>query len=296
MRFSPLRTVLTLVTVSLLTIEPAGAAGGRIVWATVEHRHNVSNSAQGLEQHTDLITTVAARRRGSRATGEHQGIFWDGRLSLTHYHEYDDLDAAAISVSAGHRWQLGSGFRGPWLDIHLAADGRAHRNSALRNHGGLEAGALLGSDLTDRVQLKAGYRFDLKRGLSDDVLDTESHRLFLNVDLRLTPRTVFYMTASGQRGDVVSSAPETLGLSFAASQTSTRADDAFGLDPAGIPLRAYQIEADTLSFDVGMSWMLNERSSIDLGASYFRTWTHRFTNYDGNSVALTFFHQPTGAR
>ena len=62
----------------------------------------------------------------------------------------------------------------------------------------------LGSRLTDRLQIRTGYRYSVRRAWSNGVFDNEDHRLYASADWQAADRLLLYATVGWQTGEVVS--------------------------------------------------------------------------------------------
>ncbi len=291
-----------------------------LLTSSIRHASNVSNAARGHDIENDQQLTWEVRGDWRRALSDDSELAWHGGLGLEHFHEYDALSNAELAGGLEWRMRTGIGYRAPVIRLSARVAGRLYNDSDIRDGLSARLGAGLGSRITDRLMARAGYRFELRRAAEDEVFDLENHRLFVNLDLRATPRVALYATLSGVIGEVVSTAVPEAGLVAAASAISRRPDRVFG---PGVPVIesgpgpgpspgpgpgpgpspgpgpgflpgdrfAYRIDADTLVVDGGVSIALADSTSLDVGAGIFRSYVDGARDYDGFSVSLTLLHR-----
>ncbi|MDZ7826860.1 MAG: hypothetical protein U5R48_13660 [Gammaproteobacteria bacterium] len=125
---------------------------------------------------------------------------------LTRIAEFDDLDRIDAALEVGGRWRTGDAWGAPWLGFDLEVAGRLHRDSRERDAVVLQAAALAGARVTDRLRWLAGIVHRQQESRHGRVHDTRGLRLFLRPELQLPGGAVLWLRTEAERGDLVANA------------------------------------------------------------------------------------------
>ena len=216
------------------------------------------------------------------------GLLHTLRLEYAGNTDWEDLSAFTASAASTFRFRPGAAFSAPWYEAQLAAALLQHRDSDIRDGAQVRVNLALGSNLTDRLIGRIGYRYELRRAWEEDVFDLDSHRFSGNVDYVINERVTLYGTLAWQTGEVVSTStprPQMLNASEARHLDEALSERASSLIPVGNFFLgdrvAYRIDADTLTGEIGLNLALSQKLAMDFSALHFRAYGDGDNDYDG---------------
>lgn len=277
-----------------LTALQAGAADNDIhVWAVYAYDDNISRSLIRGEQESDHSLRLEGTAQWRLPAGPNASARFGLMAAGERRFDFHDLSHLEIGGEAGWRWRPGRGFSAPMFHFDVDLTGHAHKDSKIRDGGTLRANVGAESRLTERLSLRGGYRFTLRRARSSNVFDNERHGLFAASELILSPAVVVSASMAFERGDVV--ANSTPDATVIAASTALIVDDVFGpsrfagqMGPGPGPgpnagrRVAYRLDADVWQFEVGSRIRLGRRTTLDLSSGYLRVKARRNDlDYDG---------------
>lgn len=282
---------------SLASLQASAAEDNYRVWAVYAYDDNISRSLLKGEQESDhslrLEGSAQWRLPGGPDASAHFSLMAAGERRF----DFHDLSQIELGGSAGWRWRPTKGFSAPMFNFDVDLTGHLHEDSKIRDGGTLRATLGASSRVTERLSIRGGYRFTLRRARSSSVFDNERHGLFAASELTLNPTVVLSASAAWERGDVV--ANSTPVASVRAAATALVVDDAFG--PSGFDGQmgpepgpnadrrvAYRLDADTWQFEVGPRIRMGARATLDLSSGYLKVKTRRGDlDYDGMQIVAS---------
>lgn len=279
----------TLLITGMLT--SAGAmAGGSYVDFSAEYLHddNIGRAEADADQLSDNIALFSGALQIPQLLGERSGLLHVLRLEYDRHVDWDDLSVLTASAGTTLRYKPGAAYNSPWFEPSFNFALMQHQDSDIRDGTLLRAGLTVGSNLTDRLTARLGYRYDWRQAWDADVYDLGSHRLAGSVDFELTDRATLYGTLGWQTGEVVSTAtpsPKVLNASEARAvdeALSERPDNAVRVGNYYQGERvAYRLDADSLTGELGLNVALTRKLALDLSALSFSAWGEGNNDYDG---------------
>ena len=188
-------------------------------------------------------------------------------LSASAFRRYDGLDHVAARVALTHRHKFGLGAYAPALALAVSASRLIYRDSA-RTGWQYEAGATLHKRFSPRVDIQAGYGFQLRRSddvgervlpqIAADVFDTSSRHLRLGINAMLTPSYLLGASYAIHKGDIVSTTLRNLPIFLASDAIAP--DEVFGPDRF-----AYTLTAMTRDLQLSLSRLIGVDASMTFG-------------------------------
>ncbi len=290
-----------------LTTSPASAAENNFhIWAVYAYDDNISRSLMRGEQESDHSLRLEGTANWRLPAGPNASADFGVMAAGERRFDFHDLSQLELGGRAGWRWRPIQGFSAPMYNFDVDLTGHAHKDSKIRDGGTLRATVGAQSRLTERLSIRGGYRFTMRRARSSNVFDNERHGLFAASELILDPAVVLSASVAWERGDVVANSTPTAPVIAAA--TALVVDDAFGPSrlagqmgpgpgpgpgpdpgpgpgPNGGERVAYRLDADVWRFEVGTRIRLGLRTTLDLSSSYLKV-DARGSNldYDGMQV------------
>jgi hypothetical protein len=264
--------------VALLLPAPARAQGYVDAEFSVDHDSNISNASHGGDELDDNILIFGLSANRPQPLTARSGLLLTGRAEYDRYTLWEDLSHFSIGGKIAWRYQPGTSYDAIWYEISSGATLLKHQDSRLRDGGIVFADLSLGSRVTDRLQLRAGYRYRLRRSWDGNVFDNEGHRVYASGDWQAADRLLFYATAGWQTGDAVSTSRQDPAIGALA--TAMAADWALGTWK-GLPRVAYRIDADTVTGEFGFNYEIRAGLALDVSARYLHTDGPSKLSYDG---------------
>ncbi|MBI4692719.1 MAG: hypothetical protein HY749_01700 [Gammaproteobacteria bacterium] len=263
---------------ALVVIAFPAAAASPYFDAAIDYVHD-TNVGHGWRQDVLEDDVLGARIAANLPlqTGARSGLLLSGGAALRGYTDWDDLSEGRLDARAVWRVQPGTGYDALWYEANVGAALLGHTGSALRDGGTLTTGVDAGRRLTDRIELRAGYRYTVRRAFDAAVFDTASHRLGTHGEWRFAPRFTAYGGFAWQTGGLVVSSRRTALIDAVGEADAP--DPA--LSTAAVARRAYRLDADTLNGELGVNYALGARWALDLALRYFHSAAARGLWYEG---------------
>lgn len=252
------------------------------------HDDNIGRAEFDRDILEDNIVILSGSLNMPQVLDSRAGLLHSLRIEYAAHTEWEDLSALTASAASTFRYQPGASFSAPWYEAQLVAALLQHRDSDIRDGAQVRLNLAVGSNFTDRLVGRIGYRYELRRAWEEDVFDLDNHRFSGNLDYDVSERVTLYGTLGWQTGEVVSTAtprPQVLN----AAET-WRLDEALSERPAAaVPVGgfypgdryAYRIDADTLTGELGINLALSQKLALDLSALHFRAYGEGDNDYDG---------------
>lgn len=293
-------TASVLIVLALFGSITESAAQGSYVDIALEYLYddNIGRAEVDDDILDDNIIALSGSFNLPQVLNARAGLLHTLRLEYAGNAEWEDLSAFTASAASTFRFRPGAAFSAPWYEAQLAAALLQHRDSDIRDGGQIRLNLSVGSNLTDRLVGRVGYRYELRRAWEDEVFDLDNHRFSGNVDYGVNERVTLYGTLAWQTGEVVSTAtprPQVLNASEA-----RHLDDALSERPVGA-IRvgnffqgervAYRLDADTLTGEVGLNLALSQKLALDLSALHFRAYGDGDNDYDGLQLRAGLFYR-----
>lgn len=288
----PRRPATATVLLVLASLGAGGDAAGQSRYVDVSldylHDDNVGRAEVDADILEDDIVALSGSLNVPQLLDSRSGLLHSLRLEYAAHTQWEDLSALAVSAASTFRYQPGASFSAPWYEAQLVAALLQHRDSDIRDGAQLSLNLAVGSNFTDRLVGRMGYRYELRRAWDEDVFDLDNHRFSGNLDYDVSERVTVYGTLAWQTGEVVSTAtprPQVLN----ASET-WHLDEALSERPAAaIPVGgfypgerfAYRIDADTLTGELGINLAMSQKLALDFSALHYRAYGEGDNDYDG---------------
>lgn len=258
------------------TVVPAGelfadVSGG---W---RHDDNIGNAAADADIQSDEILRAHVIGGYSHLLGAHASVFAKAGIEYANYHDWKDLTHLGAVAEGAWRYAPQAGYTAPWFQLGARLHYAEYEDSAIRNGYRTEALAMAGRRLSDRIDVRGGYRFEHRVATDGAVFDTDEHRLFVDLDYKLIGPVLLYGNAAVHTGEVVSTA--TPGPRIHAVAEAIEPDPA----PAGPGLNAYRIDADGVSATIGFNTPVPiiDAATFDVAVGYHAVYGEGGNDYDG---------------
>lgn len=254
--------------------------------ATALYNDNVARAQRDVDIADDFAVeaNVAISDSTSAITGQSFSFEWSGKA--VKFDRFDGLDHAEMAFKVGYQRQFARGFYAPIYQLSLKA-ARLFHDAELRDGYSIEFGGRVTRRFSDRWTGRTGFNL-LRRSANDgDVFDIERDSLFVNLDARLSQRSLGYITWIGAKGDVVSTAQPT--FTIVDNAEAIEPDTAFG----GIPANrfAYRLDADVHILTLGVNFSIESSTSIDLSVETLTAEARDGIDYQRNIGRMSLLHR-----
>lgn len=272
-----MKTILVL-WLALLTVAPAYAESPirtslSAGWTADD---NVTRASRGSDIEADSYVTLEAASRYQLPLDRDSFLAFQAALQLNRYQTFDRLGGNRLRVEASYHIRPGSGFTAPGYFVSLAYEKRMF-DSAQREGAASRIGLGMHKRLTEIMSLSAGYLVQTVSANSV-VFETDSNRLYVDVEWLVTGRNTLYLTLSRFDGDIVATT-----RASTVSYVSVR-DDAY-LDL--MPYRyAYRFDATTTAIKLGNAFAIDSRQGLDMSVYVYNASAYR--DYSGAIVSLYY--------
>lgn len=273
---------------------------------TLGYDNNQSNAAAASDREDGFVVGVGGSVRQRILLPGRVGLQLVGDLALNGNERFGDLSHIDGGVQASLHFKPVVGFDAPFYSVVARVGTQVYNGSKIRNSLFVEGGANVGMRLMDNAVGRIGYIFDWREAFSSKAFDTKAHRLFANVDYKLTSNWSLYARYDLRMGDTVSTAVPNNAIIAAAKVIEQ--DDAFGigsttsnalvgpgLGPGLIGNAgqrfAYKLQSTSHAGRVGMNYRLSRNMSLDLSARYRKTYGNNDIDYQSLAVDGAFSYR-----
>jgi hypothetical protein len=234
-----------------------------------------------------------AFRPGGEDSGTELAVLADA--ALVRMDSYDDLDRAQLGLAVELTRRLGRTYTSPWLTVGAGATLLRHGDSALRDGVRVEARALLGRRVTERLSVRGTVAGRARRAREDRVFDTSSRSAGLGADLAFG-RVTGFVDVAWIAGDFVATATPNAMLVNRADVISAGADPAYGPGPSAAKRYSYRFEGDAITAGAGLDWAPGRAWGLTLQGFWRQTETDWGTVYEGWSASAELRYRTKRAR
>lgn len=301
------RLVVLLILCLTLSATAAGETDRRLdIWGVYGFDDNISRSLIKGEQESDHSLRVEGTANWRCLAGANASAHFGLLAAAEHHFDFSDLSNVELGGRGEWRFRTGQGFSAPIYSVAVDLTGHLHDDSKIRDGGTMRATAGAESRLTDRLSVRGGYRYTLRRARSSSVFDNQRHGLFVGSELALAPTVVLNAVISWERGDVVANSTPIEEVIAVASALAF--DDAFGASrfagqlgpgpgPGPGPVAgpgesdrrvAYRLDADVWQFELGTRIRIDHNLTLDVNGGYLKV-NSRASNldYDGLQIVAS---------
>ena len=288
----------TAIAAFLLLAAPAAHAAEGWRYGTsgeIAHDDNATRGLYDADRKGDTTLSVEGSATRSVLLGARSGALFRAAARYSRFATFDDLSNLALSGRAAWRIQPGTAFSSPIFEVAGNLAWLRHADSELRDGTIATLEASVGSHLTDRVRLGAGFGFDRRDGGDPGragevaIYDLDSTRFWVNVDYRFGARNTAYARVTQIEGDQVFNSVTVGGLTGAWAT-----DPAFAAE-LGRATDSYRVDSSSTVFDIGVNVALVRAHSLDfLYTSYSskaKEGTQTGNKYSGSIIRATYLYR-----
>jgi hypothetical protein len=283
--------------VVLLLAFPAQAAEGWRFGTSGEIAHD-DNATRGLydaDRKGDTALSVEGSATRSMLLGARSGALFRAAARYSRFATFDDLSNLALSGRAAWRIQPGTAFSSPIFEVAGNLAWLRHADSELRDGTIATLEASVGSHVTDRVRLGAGFGWDRRDGGDPGragevaIYDLDSTRIWASLDYRFGSRNTAYARVTQVSGDQVFNSVTVSGL------TGAWATDPAFASELGRATDSYRVDSTTLAYDIGVNVPLARAHSLDFLYSGYSAKAEEGSQagnkYKGNILRATYLYR-----
>ncbi|HJV28166.1 MAG TPA: hypothetical protein VJ673_20995 [Aromatoleum sp.] len=281
--------------VPLLTCAACVAQAGWLDETELELRFddNLPRGQLKRDIKSDMAVAVTAEGGHGYQVTDNGRLTLTMTLSATGYRQYSGLDHVDAGVGVAYRHKFGLGPLAPEARASISATRLEYRHDG--RDGWLYSAQLgVGKRLTERLGLTATYEFERRKSdyvldrllptVPADVFDLTSRNFTLGGDYTLSSDYVLSAAYTIRNGDVVSTTMRNLPIFLVSSAIAE--DPVFGGDRY-----AYKMKAITRGASLGVSRLINDRSSFTVGYEYIDSRAEGGVDYQANIVRAIYLHQ-----
>ena len=257
-----------------------GRGGGGVFWGDFSFIRNLSNSNRQADQRDDFAFAGQAHFGRFDEITDNLRLTMTADLDAQAFANYEDFNRVILGSTASLRYRFGLGAMAPFVRIE-GSGGYANFEQNLQDGGRYRAGITAGKRITERLALDASYFFE-DIGGRIRLFDRRSNTFALTASFDLTETTRLTAAYEFRDGEVISYAipprPDIVALANA-----RRTVDTFGQ-----PYVAYNLDAATHSFGIGVSQVLTQ--SVSLNVRYQWQQTSRAQLSYSNNILRVSIH------
>jgi Outer membrane protein beta-barrel domain len=209
------------------------------------------------------------------------------------FDRYSGLSNMVVGGAAAYRHKFGVGYLAPWSTLSVGASYDNYRQD-LRTSTRLDVRVEAGKRFTEQFDVSAGLTYERRYdnhgdaivpGIPGNVFDLEGKGAFVRAGFAPTDALGIDVKAGVRRGDVESTAQQSLPIFLASSAI---AEDPVWGDPN---LYAYRLRGTTWSGALSANYALSDQSSLEFAYNYDFTRAAQGLEYKTNAVTLTFAYR-----
>jgi hypothetical protein len=247
------------------------------------HDDNLSRAEAERDRFSDNLLDLGLTASRTLMLTPSSGLRLRGGLRLEGHARFTDLDSLTADLGASYRIQPVAGYTAPWIELGVALQRQAYRDSDIRDGGLLAVEAIVGKRFTDRIGGRLGIGREWRRADDAEVFEWQRNRIFAMVDYKLGLASTLYASLSRDFGDQVFTATPT--WSYWEYAKAIAPDPVFG------QRRAYRIGAISDSLAFGLSLPMNAFSTLDVGLNYFHSDADGGHSYNDTQLRASWLYR-----
>lgn len=251
--------------------------------ASAVYDSNVNNGDD--ESRSDKFASVSGKVIYQHLLGPLSALQFQAAVEAERYDRYDGLDNETVGGKLSYNVLSGRGFFAPAYTV-FASVTEKFSESEIRDSTTGVLGADVSKWLTSKVNVTGGIDVTVQQA-EGTVFDTDSARVFVNLDYLLQSNTILYSTAAFIYGDTVSTGPPSLDAINEAD--AIELDDAFGGDKVVPNQLAYRLEAKTAVLTIGANIPLTNTLSLDISVRGIHADADGNNEYDRGIASISLF-------
>ena len=245
------------------------------------HDTNINNADFSRDRLEDDILIAGVTASLPVPLTQRSGLLLSANTEYHYFTQWEDISEWSLGGKLTYRYKPGMAFNAMWYEFMAGGSLLLHQDSSLRDGGQVYVDLGLGKSLTDRIQLRGGYHFNVRRAWDSVAYDTETHRVYANVDWKLVSRINLYGNLGWQYGDVVSSVVITPGGIYGGGPLSIQTEPDSALSDGVQQRGAYNINARTAIGTLGLNYAITQKLALDASARYARSEGDKSLSYEG---------------
>lgn len=244
---------------------------------------NVTRAERDQDIEKDNIFNIDASASYKLPVSSNSYFSLKGTLEASRYFDFSRLSNTRLGAHASYHIKPFSGYTATRFLVRAAYVRRLY-DSDQRDGSATYLQLGLAKRLTDLLSLRAGY---IKENIDSNsiVFDADNNRLYLDLDYRLNRNNTVYMTFAYLDGDLVTTAPDDLGIYY----DYWVIDDAF---TELTPTRwAYRLKGTAASFRLGNNYAIDHSQSVDGSVFYYDSESDSGITYSGLIINLNYLYR-----
>ncbi len=205
------------------------------------------------------------------------------KLARNQFVRFSDLSNTVLAIGARYRIQPEIGFYQPWLEFGMSAEKRHFDDSDIRDGVLLNLNLSAHKRLTESMNAHIGVDIEKRTADSGEVFDWERYSVFLGSQYKWSESSTFLASYRFQAGDQVFVA--TPSPAFREGANAIADDPVFGRR------RAYRLDANAHTFNVGINYRINANNKLDAGLQYAKINAEASHEYNATQVHLSWLHR-----
>jgi len=250
---------------------PWAATVARAEWladadGALVYEDNLSRAATARDEKSDLALVGTLSAGPSFQVTNSTSLRLTGDLKGRVYTEFEGLTSLSTGLTVAARRKFGLGPFAPWVRAFGSAAYLNYRDDVLDSLV-LDAGAEVGKRVHERVDLQAGYLYEVREA-GTAVFDQAAHILSVRGILSLTDAVDLVVGGMARWGDFTV---------HRAVTTPRPPRPARVVETFDVPLYAFRIDAATYTASLSLSYALSRHAAVSLGYEYQFTQGPRVT-------------------
>lgn len=252
--------------------------------AGISNDNNITRAELDSDILKDSILSASGSADYNIKLSAISSVTLSGLLKLNQYQDFDKLSHTRIGLGASYQIQPNTHYTAPWYSTSFEYQDW-NFDSDMRSGSLLKLTLDYGKRLTDKMELRTGLSFQ-SRDAESVIFDTDSSRLYINFDFKLSNRNTLYTALFYNDGDIISTVKSTSPTTTKLASIPWEIDDAFSST-----WWSYKLDATTLGLNIGDNYAISTMQSIDLSILYYSSSAYGGSDYTGLIADLNYYYR-----
>jgi hypothetical protein len=270
--------------IAALVASPALADAPHIdVELSARHDNNVSRAEDELDIKSDNILALDISASRSLMIHPNSGMLLRAAAGFAEFQHYDDISHLDLGVGALYRIQPVIAYTAPWFEAGMGLQRQNFMGSDIRDGNVLMLDFGVGKRITDLLRVRGGTGWERRYADDNEVFDWRRLKVFVAADFKFSPNITFYTNMIRTYGDQVFTATPTPAFLNAAKAIID--------DPAFGARRAYRLNAVADVLELGSSFSMSPKTTLDIGLRVFQIDASGNHSYDGAELRMSWLYR-----
>lgn len=250
---------------------------------SIMHDNNVSVAESNQDIFSDTALDLSLIGSQSFRLNPQSSLSIKAKLERMEFARFNDLSNTTLALGATYRIQPVVGFYQPWFALNVGAEKLYYDQSELRDGARFNVNAAVHQRLTERLSTNVGAAYEKRIADNADVFAWQRYSVFLAGNYQLNEKSALFASYTHHIGDQVFVATP--------SPAFKQIANAIADDPVFGKRRAYRLDAEADTLNIGADYRINSNNKLNVGLQYALIQAEASHEYDATQLHISWLHR-----